>query len=216
MWWIHLQLCLILLLYILSREINRTQLYLFFLVIILQLLFTKSVGALSDDSAQANALETFKTSLCYVCGKGYATVICSDSECTRAYHVVCGEANHCLFKYIEPNNSYCHDHHKLIRVPSKSWKCQICYEIFNELNPVQCVPSCCGHGWYHRHCIRKQAYFSGQNMKCPSCGEYGEERAAYQTLVRERGVYIPDRSALYPLQLDEKKKKETEKFHQTH
>lgn len=167
----------------------------------------KSKGLSIDDVLQSGKqmIDEFESSKCYICGESYATVMCCNAECARAYHIVCGEKNHCLFEYIEPFNSKCHEHHGIFDKPYPSWTCQTCTGEFGDEHPIDCINSCCDQGWYHRQCIRKQAYFSGDNMKCPSCGAMEEERAAFQKLIQTRGVYIPKRSALYPLQCDEKK-----------
>lgn len=160
-------------------------------------------------------LKEFESSICYVCMGNNATISCSVQNCQRSFHLVCAEKKHCLIQYVEPYNAFCDEHHGLSEIPPMSWKCQTCWEQFKKENnqrkrsPVEYIPSCCRHGWYHRQCIRKQAHFSGSNMKCPSCGEKDEQRAEYQRFVQTRGVYIPNRSALYPLQLDKKKNFDT-------
>ncbi|XP_055322528.1 PHD finger protein 7-like [Sitodiplosis mosellana] len=181
------------------------------------LLLTKSRGI--DDVIENGEiqLKEFDTSICYVCNEKNATVFCSAKNCQRAFHVVCGEKKHCLMKYVEPYDAYCDEHHGILEIPPASWECQACWESFgqpeheNNRSPVDFIPSCCRHGWYHRRCIRKQAHFSGDNMKCPSCGAMGDDRATFQRFVQTRGVFIPKRSALYPLHLDEKKKNLAEK-----
>lgn len=157
-------------------------------------------------------LNEFESSICYICNEKNATILCTARDCQRAFHVVCGERFHCLMEYVKPFDAYCDEHHGLVEIPPVSWECQACWELFEtgeqeqKRSSVDFIPSCCRHGWYHRRCIRKQAYFSGSNMKCPSCGKIGDDRASYQQFVQTRGVYIPNRTALYPLQLDKKKK----------
>lgn len=165
------------------------------------MLLAKSENATIDEVLRKMLVDQFESSECYICGDASATVQCSNSQCTRAFHIVCGEKSHCLSKYIEPFDSYCHEHHRLFEKPYPSWTCQSCLEKFGNENPVDCIHSCCDQGWYHRQCIRKQAHFSGDNMKCPSCGAYGEDRNKFQKHIRKRGVFIPNRSALYPLSL---------------
>lgn len=154
-------------------------------------------------------MKEFESSICFFCGEAHATVKCTNKSCSRSFHVVCGEKNKCLFEFVEPFDSYCHDHHRLSdshsNKPYKLWTCQTCYEHLGDNEAIDYINSCCDQGWYHRQCIRKQAYFSGDNMKCPSCGEKGEDRRAFQAQVQAQGVFIPKRSALYPLSMAEKK-----------
>lgn len=155
----------------------------------------------------------YESSNCYICADKNATVFCAVPNCQRAFHVICGEKEHCLMQYAEPYDAYCSEHHGLLETPSASLECRSCLELFNEQerSPVDFIPSCCYQGWYHRRCIRKQAYFSGDNMKCPSCGYKGVDRANFQHFIQTRGVYIPKRSALYPLQLEKKEINEKER-----
>lgn len=174
----------------------------------LQLLLAKSnqvsiADILANDGIQ---LKEYESSVCYVCHEKNATVFCCVQDCQRAFHVVCGDKEHCLMEFVEPYNAYCDEHHGLLEKPPASWECAACWDSFNEQSPVEVILSCCRRNWFHRRCIRKQAYFSGENMKCPSCGETGDDRASFQHFVQRRGVHIPNRSALYPLEVDDENK----------
>lgn len=139
------------------------------------------------------------TKCCY-CKKNGASIECSRISCKKNFHLICGKENDCLFEFVDAFKSYCHEHHGLNKHnphPILPRSCFICHGSMGHYNPVKWIPSCCNRGWFHGDCMRENAISAGYLFKCPLCGCSKDE---YIQLIRERGIFLPDRDASWELE----------------
>lgn len=76
-------------------------------------------------------------------------------------------------------------------------QCIICLEKFSNYNPINVIEAdCCHGGWFHKKCLMEFANSSGYFFKCPLCNNVDD----FIKFVQSRGVFIPQRDALWELQ----------------
>lgn len=138
-----------------------------------------------------------KTKQCYICDGRSAAIKCRYyRKCKRSFHFACGYRNGCLSTFLGRFYSYCHEHvpNHLIDPIEDDVPCMICIEYIEETQPLMRVPSCCSDVMFHRRCMAQTAFFSGYLTKCSKCHRTTDE---YKNMLRERGVFVPDRDAAW-------------------
>lgn len=135
-----------------------------------------------------------KTRCCY-CQERRATVRCCVPKCRRKFHFICGTRRKCLNKFIDPYQSYCHEH---AQIKEKNYKhsadstCQICSDKMGKYDVFTSIPSCCNDDYYHKECMQKYAIKFGLLAKCPSCRKDAD---GYRKFLSIRGIFCPEKDA---------------------
>ncbi|XP_061213316.1 G2/M phase-specific E3 ubiquitin-protein ligase-like [Neopsephotus bourkii] len=124
-----------------------------------------------EQAAQMGLLCSFQ--VCFVCGKGGATITCQETGCGRRFHLPCAVEGQCVTCYLPPFRSFCQEHRPQQQelVAPENTKCLIC------MDPVEgrttygtMVCPACKHAWFHRACIQGQALCAGiLCLQCPLC-----------------------------------------------
>lgn len=72
--------------------------------------------------------------------------------------------------------------------------CYICKAEMGKFNPVTSLQTiCCSGGeWYHKLCLKKQAFELEDEFQCPACADYDEFRENMQ----KNGIFIPKSQAV--------------------
>lgn len=151
-------------------------------------------GFLEEDIRQC-ALRCASTE-CSYCGRDSASIKCRHKSCKRAFHLVCGTQNECLFQFDDSRKSFCHEHHGINDGQIEGYDdCMLCWDPLGDYSPTQAISTkqCCNGGWIHLRCMQKTAIKAEHPLNCPLCGHYKEE---FLAMIRERGVFVPDQEAL--------------------
>lgn len=138
---------------------------------------------------------------------------CWNRQCRKSYHLHCAIANECVYEFIEPFKSFCHQHYATNTVNTSSVhdvseKCGICQSemsTYSAVNSIQTI--CCNDGtWYHKACLKSSAFAFTDDFDCPSCGN----KEDFQHNMALNGVYIPKSDYLpnYCSQIDEEPENE--------
>lgn len=114
--------------------------------------------------------------------------------------MTCGIKNDCVSKFGGKYESYCHVHYANVTMYSslthaEDDPCYICKQSMGPHNPVTSLKMvCCSSGeWYHKNCLKKQAYEQADNFGCKHFPHtYFNEWYLYTTIKFSRSVYIAD------------------------
>lgn len=167
-----------------------------------------SPAAIENNKLSAENIRTLIVSMqsieCFYCNRKSATITCNEEKCTRSFHLKCGYEYYCVSEFEGDYNSYCRDHCpvKDDKTYNDPRQCYMCYDYLPTYHPLEVVPTCCKEMWNHIECVKKWALSAGQFFNCILCTGKTDE---YKSLVRKRGVFLPDRRATWDFDIDKKK-----------
>ncbi|XP_039959870.1 uncharacterized protein LOC120774351 [Bactrocera tryoni] len=142
----------------------------------------------------SNQRRLFNTRNCCYCKKKIANISCSQRDCQRTFHFICGLKNGARNQFVAPFLSYCHCHVKLPKSrPNANEICCICRDkIFkgtNKFNPAKMLRSpCCRNNWFHKLCLQTYAHSAGDLFRCPVCNN----KDNFLIFMRYWGVGVPE------------------------
>lgn len=131
---------------------------------------------------------------CAYCKRKGANMGCWNQSCRRSYHLHCAFDNECVYEFVEPYKSFCHQHYatntvNTSHIHNESEKCGICQSDmlkFSAVNSIQTI--CCNDGaWYHKKCLKSTAFAFSTEFECPSC----QNRDEFRKNMAMNGIYIP-------------------------
>ncbi|XP_054087449.1 uncharacterized protein LOC105219514 isoform X3 [Zeugodacus cucurbitae] len=149
-------------------------------------------GYLPNDISKQGRL--FNDRICCYCNKNTANISCSNKDCQRTFHFICGINNGARNQFVAPNRSYCHRHVKVPKYrPKASEYCCICYEKLlgesSRFKPATMLRApCCRHVWFHKLCLQTFAHSAGNSFRCPVCNNTN----TFLNAMRYWGVFVHD------------------------
>lgn len=131
---------------------------------------------------------------CFYCKSRGASIGCCVRQCKKSFHLPCAIQNRCTAEFIGNFQSFCHVHfgtntQNSFRTHESTELCKICQEPMGEHNQVTSLQTvCCStKEWYHKQCLKEQAFRLEDDFKCPCCGDVD----AFRENMLYNGIYIP-------------------------
>lgn len=127
---------------------------------------------------------------CFYCKLRGASIGCCKRQCRKSFHFPCALKHNCLTKFIGNFESFCHLHHSIERsiAHNPNETCRLCHNAMNNFNPVHSLElPCCDSRWFHRDCIRKEAFEKAADFCCFVCKDVD----VFRQFILSNGVFIP-------------------------
>ncbi|CRK93736.1 CLUMA_CG007264, isoform A [Clunio marinus] len=164
------------------------------------------LGFTKDDIA--SSLQSYRSTLCYLCRRESAAVKCAEKGCERSWHYPCGTVSgSCVTEFTGQFKSYCGKHFK---DPNNGKKhqdnayCLICFDVITSYDPANSIiSSCCLYAsdyfrcFNHKQCVLKYTKNAGNDSMCINCimdlpeYDYKLTKEQWQEEMRKKGIFIP-------------------------